>query len=276
MKRPLFYLVVVAAAAVAIAVAYRVQPDRLTPAQIEKMRKARAEMAEIEKMEKEEATASSVETTHETAKPPQSSLESGEQTVSSDVTAAPVQESVQAELSGKGSIFRVKFECSNGDFVVAVHPEWAPRGAARFEELVKSGFYDGGRFFRVVKEPRPFVVQFGLAADPNVSAQWRNKRLLDDPVKQSNKRGRIVFASAGRDSRTTQVFINLSDNTRLDSMGFAPFGEVVTGMDVVDAINGEYGEAPDQMRIQSHGNAYLEANFPDLDYIKKATIIEGE
>lgn len=167
--------------------------------------------------------------------------------------------------------FHVRFETSKGDFVVEVHPDWAPRGAARFRELVEAGFYDGCRFFRVVPG---FVVQFGINGDPKVQAQWRSKTLKDDPVKQSNLRGYVSFASAGPNTRTTQVFINLVDNPQLDLWGFAPIGHVVSGMSVVDSIESRYREAPQQARIEAEGNAYLKAQFPKLDYVVHAAIVE--
>src|SRR5262249_40823901 len=130
-------------------------------------------------------------------------------------------------------VFRVKFETSKGDFVLQVSKDWAPLGAERFFQLVQTGFYDGARFFRVLSG---FMAQFGIAGDPKVQSLWRMSPILDDPVKQTNSKGRISFAMAGPRSRTTQVFINLVDNTRLDSSGFAPFGEVVSGMDVVERL----------------------------------------
>jgi peptidyl-prolyl cis-trans isomerase A (cyclophilin A) len=167
--------------------------------------------------------------------------------------------------------YRVRFETTKGDFTVKVRPEWAPQGAKRFRELVESGFYDGARFFRVVPG---FMVQFGISGDPKVSEEWREKTIPDDPVTQSNQRGYVTFATSGPDSRTTQVFINYGDNAQLDGQGFSPFGVVTQGMDVVDAINAEYREEPNQQLIQEEGNAYLDREFPNLDSIKKATIIE--
>lgn len=169
--------------------------------------------------------------------------------------------------------YRVVFETTKGEFVVEVDRELAPLGADRFYNLVKNGFYDGAKFFRVVPG---FVVQFGIPADPRVATAWRAQTIQDDPVKGTNEKGTITFATAGPNSRTTQVFINFADNTRLDRMGFAPFGRVVEGMDVVEKINAEYGERPNQGMIQAQGNAYLEREFPNLDGIKSARIEEVE
>jgi peptidyl-prolyl cis-trans isomerase A (cyclophilin A) len=171
--------------------------------------------------------------------------------------------------------YKVKFDTTKGPFVVEVRREFAPLGADRFFNLVKNGYFDNTRFFRVVSG---FMVQFGINGDPRINAQWREARIKDDPVKQSNKRGFITFATSGTDSRTTQVFINFGDNSRLDTQGFAPFGQVVSGMDVVDKLFAGYGEGaprgqgPAQGRIQSEGNAYLEKEFGQLDVIRKATI----
>ena len=171
--------------------------------------------------------------------------------------------------------YKVKFDTTKGAFTVQVTRAAAPLGADRFYNLVKSGFYDNVRFFRVVSG---FMVQFGINGDPAVMANWRGAPIQDDPVKQSNKRGSITFAMAGPNTRTSQVFINFVDNANLDGMGFAPFGQVISGMDVVDKLNAEYGEGaprgrgPDQSRMQREGNAYLAKEFPRLDYIKKATI----
>jgi peptidyl-prolyl cis-trans isomerase A (cyclophilin A) len=165
--------------------------------------------------------------------------------------------------------YKAKFDTSKGAFVVEVHRDWAPKGADRFYNLVKNGFFDDTRFFRVVPD---FMVQFGLHGDPNVQKNWANANISDDPVKQSNKKGYITFATRGANTRTTQLFINFKDNAGLDRQGFAPFGEVVSGMEVVEKINSQYGEKPNQGSIQAEGNAYLNKEFPKLDYIKKATI----
>jgi peptidyl-prolyl cis-trans isomerase A (cyclophilin A) len=165
--------------------------------------------------------------------------------------------------------YNARFETSIGAFVVQVHRDWAPKGADRFYNLVKYGYYDNGRFFRVLPG---FMVQFGINGDPSIQSAWVDANITDDPVKESNKRGFITFATAGPGTRTTQVFINFADNSRLDHQGFAPFGQVVSGMEVVDKINAEYKEAPDQGRIQMEGNAYLTKAFPRLDYVRKATI----
>jgi peptidyl-prolyl cis-trans isomerase A (cyclophilin A) len=166
--------------------------------------------------------------------------------------------------------YSAKFDTSVGPLVILIHRDWAPKGADRFYNLVKNGFFDGTRFFRVLPN---FMVQFGINGDPSIQSAWVNANLPDDPVKESNKRGYITFATAGPNSRTTQVFINFKNNAFLDAQGFAPFGEIVSGLDVVDKINAEYKEQPDQGRVQAQGNAYLTKAFPRLDYITKATIV---
>jgi cyclophilin family peptidyl-prolyl cis-trans isomerase len=172
--------------------------------------------------------------------------------------------------------YKTRFDTSKGVFVVEVHRDFAPNGADRFYNLVKNGFYDDNRFFRVISG---FMVQFGINGNPKISAPWRNAQIKDDLVKQSNKRGFITFATSGPNSRTTQVFINFVDrNSFLDRTGFSPFGQVTSGLDVVDALYSGYGEGapngggPDQGRIQAEGNAYLMKDFPKLDYVRKATI----
>jgi len=172
-------------------------------------------------------------------------------------------------------VYKVEFDTSKGPFVVEVHRDWAPNGADRFYNLIKNGFYDNVRFFRVVEG---FMAQFGVNGDPKVSAAWRDARIKDDPVRVSNKRTFVTFATAGPNTRTTQIFINYGDNSNLDGQGFSPFGQVVSGMKVVDSLYSGYGEGapggrgPNQARVQSEGNAYLTSAFPNLDYVKKATI----
>ena len=177
------------------------------------------------------------------------------------------------ELNEKApNTFRVLFDTSKGEFTVEVTRAWAPEGADRFYNLVANGYYDDCRFFRVVKG---FMVQFGINGDPQINASWRAARIEDDRGKESNKRGYVTFAHAGPNTRTTQLFINHADNTFLDAQGFPPFGKVIKGMDVVDAINDEYGENPDQRRIQLEGNAYLNQTFPNLDFIKTVIVAPG-
>jgi peptidyl-prolyl cis-trans isomerase A (cyclophilin A) len=174
------------------------------------------------------------------------------------------------------AVYRVDFDTSKGPFVIEVHRDWAPLGADRFYNLVKNGFYDDARFFRVMEG---FMAQFGVNGDPRVSAVWREARIKDDPPRISNKRSFITFATAGPNTRTTQVFINYGDNSgSLDRQGFTPFGQVVSGMKVVDSLYSGYGDGaprglgPDQSKLQAEGNAYLTSQFANLDYIKKATI----
>ena len=168
--------------------------------------------------------------------------------------------------------FKAKFDTSKGVIVIEVHRDWAPLGADRFYNLVKNGFYDGCRFFRVLDG---FMAQVGMNGDPSIQRVWGNANFRDDPVKGSNKRGYVTFAKASApNSRSTQFFINYGDNSRLDADGFAPFGQVVTGMDLVDMLYKGYGSSnvPDQGRITTEGNAYLMKEYPKLDFIKKASI----
>ena len=196
--------------------------------------------------------------------------------LSAQAAAAPM--SAAAKLRNPATLkeqapatYKAKFDTSAGVFVIEVHRDWAPIGADRFYNLVKNGYYDDVRFFRVLDG---FMAQFGMSGNPGISAAWRTQQLKDDPVKQSNKRGFVSFAHAGPNTRTTQVFINFQDNSSLDAQGFPPFGQVIQGMDVVDKLYSGYGRSnvPDQGRITSEGNAYLTKVYPKLDYVKKATI----
>jgi peptidyl-prolyl cis-trans isomerase A (cyclophilin A) len=176
-----------------------------------------------------------------------------------------------ASLHAKApEVYKAQFTTTRGDFVVEVTRASAPLGADRFYNLVKNGYFTNAAFFRVVPG---FIVQFGLNANPAVNKVWMNANIKDDPVMGSNKRGTLVFATAGPNTRTTQLFINFGDNAALDRQGFAPFGTVTEGMDVVDKIYPGYGERPDQQRITEEGKAYLDKNFPMLDSIKTAKIL---
>ncbi len=175
-------------------------------------------------------------------------------------------------------VFRVKFETTAGDFVIETHRDWAPLGAARFHELVESRYFDDSRFFRVVAGK---WAQFGIAGDPKIAQAWRNRTISDDPLRQSNTPGYVAFAMTGPDARTTQIYINLGDNSQQqDPQGFAPFGKIIEGMDAVRRVNSEYGEnsgggmrAGKQAKLFEEGNAYLDREFPKLDKLIRARII---
>jgi peptidyl-prolyl cis-trans isomerase A (cyclophilin A) len=177
-----------------------------------------------------------------------------------------------SKLTAKApAVFQARFTTGKGDFVIEVQRDWAPNAADRFYNLVKAGFYDDTRFFRVMDG---FMAQFGISGDPAVAAKWQNADIPDDPVTQSNKPGFVTFAqTSAPNSRSTQIFINYGDNSRLDATRFAPFGQVISGMDVVNGIYKEYGQSPDQGAIQAQGNAYLDAKFPKLDRVKHAQIM---
>jgi peptidyl-prolyl cis-trans isomerase A (cyclophilin A) len=171
--------------------------------------------------------------------------------------------------------FTVTFETSAGEFDLTVRRALSPQGADRFYWLSTNAFFHGARFFRVVPG---FVVQFGLTGIPEVDERWLDRSLRDEPVQRSNRKGTLVFATGGPNTRATQLFINLADNPMLDGMGFAPFGEVTRGMDVVEKLYSGYGEGapmgngPDQGRIFNEGNPYLMAQFPALDSIVRTRV----
>ena len=179
-----------------------------------------------------------------------------------------------AQLDEKApETFRAKFTTSKGDFILEITRAWSPNGADRFYNLVKNGYYNDCRFFRVIDN---FMVQFGINGDPSLNQVLSQARISDDPVKQSNQRGYVTFAMTGQpNSRTTQIFINYKDNSFLDAQNFTPFGRVIDGMDIVDSFFNEYQEVPseNQQQIQAQGNAYLNKQFPKLDYVKNASII---
>jgi peptidyl-prolyl cis-trans isomerase A (cyclophilin A) len=180
-----------------------------------------------------------------------------------------------ATLNAKApDTFDVKFTTTKGDFTIRVHRDWAPIGADRFYNLAKHHFYNDASFFRVLPN---FVVQFGISAYPAVTKVWTKMDLKDDPVTQSNKPGTVTFATSGPDTRTTQVFINFGSNDFLDGKGFAPFGEVTSGMDVVKLLYSGYGEnaSGNQGLIEAQGKTYLDKNFPKLDSIKTVELEGG-
>lgn len=202
-------------------------------------------------------------------------------TVAAPAAAAPSAAPSAALLSPETAnelapaTFRVRFDTTKGPFVVSVTRSWASMGADRFYNLVKRGYYDDVAFFRVLPG---FMAQVGIHGAPEVNAKWRGARIPDDVREKSNTRGRVTFAMGGPNTRTTQIFFNYGDNSRLDGMGFPPFGEVVEGMEVLESLYGGYGEGapsgpgPDQGRLQGEGNAYLKAAYPLLDYIKTARL----
>lgn len=185
----------------------------------------------------------------------------------------PPPPAAPAPVAAAPAQFRVRFETSRGPIVVLAHRDWSPNGVDRLYQLVEQGYYDDARFFRVVPE---FIVQFGMHGDPATNTRWTAQKVMDDPVKESNRRGMVTFAmiQGTPNSRTTQLFINLRDNAMLDQMGFPPIGEVVEGMSVVDALHSGYGETPQQGLIAAEGNAYLKRQFPKLDFVRTAKVVK--
>lgn len=189
---------------------------------------------------------------------------------------APVKKVEAPKPGPMPDLYRVKFETNKGDIVLEVRKEWAPRAAARFYELVTTGYYDGTRFHRVI---RNYVAQFGIHRDPKMSQLWRELRFPDEPVRKSNRKGWMSFAQSGPNTRNVQAFLNLRDNVDLDKQGFPTFAQVVEGMDVAERLYGSYGElqpkggGPDGVKAELQGNAYLEAQYPRLDHIVKASVL---
>ena len=261
MKSKLITGVVVLAILGAIVGINQYEPERATERQMQQEVDAAEEMAEINELE---------------AQSEAEMAEEGEQdrleTLITEVQSTNPDEegSDEAVVESVGD-YKVHVEASNGEFVIQVRENLAPLGAKQFRAAVEDGVYDGARFFRVISG---FMAQFGIPGNPDKARKWKTRMIQDDPVKASNTRGMVTFATSGPDSRTTQMFINYGDNSRLDGMGFAPIGEVIKGMDVVDAIFSGHGEKPDQGAIQRSGNRYLEAAYPELDYIIRAKVLD--
>lgn len=242
---------------------------RLTRVQMAQAEEALKKLEQAKEISKENEETGKME--NENTKKNTSVVEKKEET--NPNTTPSAQEIPLEQMPEKApDVFKVRFECSNGNFTIECHKDWAPIGVEHFYELLKVKFYDSARFFRVVPG---FVVQFGLAGDPQLNMKYGEKTIKDDPVKQSNLKGTVTYAKSSLpNSRSTQLFINLADNVRLDSMGFAPFARVIEGMEVVESINPKHGEAPDQRMIRMQGNTYLNSMFPDLDYIKRAYFVK--
>ncbi len=175
------------------------------------------------------------------------------------------------------AVFKARIQTTKGNFVIEAHRDWAPIGVDRFYKLVRAGFFDDSRFYRVRVE---FIAQFGLPGNPKITQIWKDRTMPDDPAKQSNRRGFIAYAMTGPETRTTQLFINTVDNSRLDAQGFAPIGRVVEGMVVVDSLYSGYDEdagggmrGGKQNNILQYGNQHLDREFPKLDRLEKASLV---
>ena len=269
MKKAFPYIAVIGVALVALYAVYHFRATRLLPQQLEEMRQAQDRLAAAEAAGDEPQAGDE----HDGHDHGEDGHESG-----SDAPPPPdnVREiPVESMPEGTPEVFQVAFECSNGTFVVECHRDWAPNGVERFYELVKIGFYNDIRVFRVMPG---FVVQFGISGNPGLNAQWMNANIPDDPVTQSNTRGMFTFAATSNpNSRSTQVFVNLADNSAsLDGRGFAPIGNVVQGMDVVDGFYPGYGGDPSnlQQQISEMGNAILDQRYPNLSRINRAYFAE--
>lgn len=284
MKRNLVTLIgVVAIVAGIVVVRTAFQQTIQTETEIEKAAQAAKNLEEAKKLteeaEQEEAAAKAAETpsnvaeaaTTDAAAATEGAPATATEAAPKPTTADAFEEIAWAETAPE--TYRVKFDTTAGVFVIECNAKWSEQGSKRFYELCKMGFFDNSGFFRVV---RGFMVQFGLAADPKMTAQFTNKNLRDEPVRKSNQKGLISFATSGPHTRTTQVFINYGDNANLDQMGFTPFGEVIVGMESVEKITDQYGEQPDQGSIKQQGTEYLKQNFPNLDFINKVTLVQAK
>lgn len=260
MRRNLITLAVAAAIVAGLVVLNRERPSRLPADRIE------ASQAVAERLEE----ADEIEERYDDPADEAADNEAEQQIAQSEPSTQPALEPPEET----GRVERYRFETTEGDWILEVYPDWAPIGAARFKEAVEAGVYNDAGIFRVVPG---FVIQFGVPGEPDAAQIWSQSPIKDEPVLHSNERGTITFAKSNRpNSRTTQLFINLGDNEQLDDMGFAPFGKVVEGMEVVENVNAEYGEEPNQSLIKSKGNLYLREFFPNLDYIKRVTQMDEQ
>lgn len=258
MKQRFVTIGVAVAILAAVVVVNQFRPDRMTEAE-------KAERAELQKIIGDEGQQSERKSIGDAI---------SEAAKNGDLKVAQAAEEKKSEPTSEGAMksFKVKFDTTNGDFTVECFPDWAPLGAARFKEAVEAKVYDDCCIFRVVPG---FVIQFGIPGVPAEAAKWEAKSIKDDPVTQSNTVGMVTYATKGKNTRTTQLFVNLGNNANLDTMGFTPFAKVVEGMDVVKSMESKYQGAPsdDQMAIQAQGNEFLKKKYPDLDYIKRARVV---
>ena len=258
MNRNALAFVAVAGIVGALVFLNNAQPDRRTPAQIEAAEKRQAEIEEAKALEQQYAQNAA---DAEAADPDAPKTQLGDDTPLPDVP----------EVEMTANTKRYLFETTKGIWILDVYPDWAPIGAEQFDKAVNAGVYNGAGIFRVIPG---FVIQFGIPGDPELAMEWNERNIEDEPVKAANEPGTITFAKSNApNSRTTQLFINLGNNRRLDQMGFSPFGKIVHGMDVVQAINAEYGERPRQDLVQTQGSAYLTSMFPRLDFVQRVTLI---
>lgn len=271
MKRNLVTLIV---AAVMVGVFF-VGNSYFSPARVTEAKMREAKEAQ-EKIAKADAEAKKAKGEAQMAKLKEEEAAKAAATPATPTVAAPAAAPTPVEViaewpAAMPEVYKVRFETTKGDFIIECRKDWAPLGAERFYQLCKEGYYNNSAFFRVVPG---FVVQFGLAADPAVTAIWSAQEMPDDPVKQTNAPGTVTFASRGPNTRTTQVFINYGDNKRLDGMGFQVFGKITQGLEVATSITSQYGEKPNQALITSQGDAYISKFFPEIDKIKHVSLVK--
>jgi len=276
-------LVLIAGIAV-VGYVYNFKSSRLTADRFKEIQQSQQRLSQAEEADKADAkkTESATDATlaaDKTSAPAATPTATGDGAKPADAKSEPAKaagytEIAKADMPAKApETFNVLFQCTNGDIVVECHRDWAPKGVDRFYDLVKQDFFTDMRVFRVVEG---FVAQFGISGDPATAEKWKDDRIPDDPVKESNVKGTLTFATSGPNSRTTQLFINYGDNRNLDGMGFAPFAKIVAGMEVAEGFYSGYGERITKLQdmIAMQGNQYLDSQFPNLDSIKKAVFVK--